>query len=185
MFGETVTFGRLLDEPDDPDERLALLAESLEGPIATVFRQVAMNRFEDRVHTAAPRRGRAVGRRIQRAVGRRPRRRCSATRSRSPTGYRTWWSYIPHFIGTPGYVYAYSYGQLLALSVYRAYEQQGDDFVPRYLELLAAGGSRSPAGARRDRRLDLADPAFWDGGLEIIDEQLAAAEAAATEAGRL
>ena len=59
-------------------------------------------------------------------------------------GYRTWWSYIPHFMGTPGYVYAYSYGQLLALSVYRAYEEQGDDFVPRYLELLAAGGSRSP-----------------------------------------
>ena len=59
-------------------------------------------------------------------------------------GYRTWWSYIPHFMGTPGYVYAYAYGQLLALSVYRAYEEQGADFVPRYLELLASGGSQSP-----------------------------------------
>ena len=100
-------------------------------------------------------------------------------------GYRTWWSYIPHFMGTPGYVYAYSYGQLLALSVYRAYEQQGADFVPRYLEMLAAGGSRSPEELGAIVGLDLADPAFWDGGLEIVAEQLAAAEAAAAEAGRL
>ena len=59
-------------------------------------------------------------------------------------GYRTWWSYIPHFISTPGYVYAYAYGQLLALSVYRRYEERGDDFVPSYLELLRAGGSMPP-----------------------------------------
>jgi oligoendopeptidase F len=100
-------------------------------------------------------------------------------------GYRTWWSYIPHFMGTPGYVYAYSYGQLLALSVYRAYEQQGSDFVPKYLEMLAAGGSQSPEQLGAIVGLDLADPAFWDGGLEIVAEQLAAAEAAAADAGRL
>jgi oligoendopeptidase F len=100
-------------------------------------------------------------------------------------GYRTWWSYIPHFMGTPGYVYAYSYGQLLALSVYRAYEQRGDEFVPKYLELLAAGGSRSPEELGRIVGLDLADPGFWRGGLAIVDEQLEAAEAAAKESGRL
>jgi oligoendopeptidase F len=88
-------------------------------------------------------------------------------------------------MGTPGYVYAYSYGQLLALSVYRAYEQQGTDFVPRYLELLAAGGSRSPEELGRIVGLDLEDPAFWDGGLEIVADQLAAAETAAQESGRL
>jgi len=59
-------------------------------------------------------------------------------------GYRSWWSYIPHFIGSPGYVYAYAYGQLLALSVYQRYEQIGAELVPRYLELLGAGGSKSP-----------------------------------------
>ena len=64
-------------------------------------------------------------------------------------GYRTWWSYIPHFMGTPGYVYAYSYGQLLALSVYRAYEERGDEFVPQYLELLAAGRFALARGAGR------------------------------------
>jgi oligoendopeptidase F len=100
-------------------------------------------------------------------------------------GYRTWWSYIPHFMGTPGYVYAYAYGQLLALAVYRAYEQQGRDFVPRYLDLLSAGGSRAPEDLGRIVGLDLADPAFWDGGLEIVADQLAAAEAAAKESGRL
>ena len=67
-------------------------------------------------------------------------------------GYRTWWSYIPHFIGTPGYVYAYAYGQLLALSVYARYEERGDDFVPQYLDLLRAGGSMSPEELGADRR---------------------------------
>jgi oligoendopeptidase F len=88
-------------------------------------------------------------------------------------------------MGTPGYVYAYSYGQLLALSVYRSYEQRGDAFVPKYLELLAAGGSRSPEELGRIVGLDLADPEFWNGGLVIVAEQLEAAEAAARESGRL
>jgi oligoendopeptidase F len=184
VFGETVTFGRLLGETVDPEARLALLAESLEGQIATVFRQVAMNRFEDRVHTQRREQGElsvdefnAAWADTQAAM--------LGDAVELTDGYRTWWSYIPHFMGTPGYVYAYAYGQLLALSVYRAYEQQGTDFVPRYLELLAAGGSRSPEELGRIVGLDLADPAFWDGGLEIIAEQLAAAESAARDAGRL
>ena len=100
-------------------------------------------------------------------------------------GYLTWWSYIPHFIGTPGYVYAYAYGQLLALSVYRQYEERGAEFVPAYLELLARGGSAPPQELGRVVGVDLADPGFWDGGLSIIEEQLDAAEAAARSAGRL
>ena len=99
-------------------------------------------------------------------------------------GYRTWWSYIPHFISTPGYVYAYAYGQLLALSVYRRYEEQGDAFVPSYLQLLRAGGSMSPEDLGRIVDCDLADPGFWDGGLDIIEDKLQAAEAAAVAAGR-
>ena len=100
-------------------------------------------------------------------------------------GYRTWWSYIPHFIATPGYVYAYAYGQMLALSVYRRYEERGADFVPAYLELLAAGGSKSPEELGAIVDCDLADPAFWDGGIAIVEQQLEAAEAAAHESGRL
>ena len=100
-------------------------------------------------------------------------------------GYRTWWSYIPHFIGTPGYVYAYAYGQLLALSVYARYEERGADFVPAYLELLPAGGSMAPAELGRIVGCDLEDPGFWDAGLDIVDRQLTAASDAATAAGRV
>jgi oligoendopeptidase F len=184
VFGETVTFGRLLDSTSDPAARLALLAESLEGQIATVFRQVAMNRFEDRVHTQRREEGELSVEQFNEAWESTQVAMLGDTVEITP-GYRTWWSYIPHFMGTPGYVYAYSYGQLLALSVYRAYEQRGDEFVPQYLALLAAGGSRSPEELGRMVGLDLADPGFWAGGLAIVDEQLEAAEAAAKESGRL
>jgi len=100
-------------------------------------------------------------------------------------GYRSWWSYIPHFINTPGYVYAYAYGQLLALAVYERYEQQGAEFVPQYLELLAAGGSRSPEERGTIVGVDLADPGFWDAGLDLMERQLEQAEAAAHASGRL
>jgi oligoendopeptidase F len=184
VFGETVTFGRLLDATKDPAARLALLAESLEGQIATVFRQVAMNRFEDGVHTQRREQGELSIEQFNDAWETTQAAMLGDT-VEITEGYRTWWSYIPHFMGTPGYVYAYSYGQLLALSVYRAYEQRGDEFVPQYLELLAAGGSRSPEELGRIVGLDLADPGFWSGGLAIVAEQLDAAEAAARESGRL
>ena len=96
-------------------------------------------------------------------------------------GYGVWWSYVPHFINTPGYVYAYAYGQLLALSAYSRYVQDGDSFVPSYLELLAAGGSRAPEQLAAIVGLDLADPGFWDGGLALVDEQLREAEKLAAQ----
>ena len=97
-------------------------------------------------------------------------------------GYHSWWSYVPHFISTPGYVYAYAYGQLLALSIYKRYVDEGDSFVPSYLELLRAGGSRSPEELGQIVGIDLADPGFWDNGLDLVEAQLEEAEAAANEA---
>ncbi len=184
VFGETVTFGRLLEATTDPVARLALLAENVEGAIATVFRQTAMNRFEDAVHTARRDEGELSVERFGDLW--------IATQAdmlgdavELTEGYRGWWSYIPHFIGTPGYVYAYAYGQLLALSVYRQYEEQGPDFVPRYLHLLSAGGSLPPEELGKIVGCDLADPGFWDGGLAIVEAQLEAAETAAAEAGKI
>lgn len=179
VFGETVVFNRLLEQTTAPAERLTLLAENIEGAIATVFRQTAMNRFEDLVHTT------------RRADGELSVERFGDLWAESQAevlgeaveiteGYRTWWSYIPHFIGTPGYVYAYAYGQLLALSVYRQYEVQGSDFVSRYLHLLSAGGSMAPEDLGRIVGCDLADPGFWDGGLALVEAQLEAAEEAAS-----
>jgi oligoendopeptidase F len=175
VFGETLVFGRLLDAAPDDEARLSLLAERIDGAVATVFRQMAMNRFEHLVHTRRRDEGELS---VQRFAE-------SWVESQSELfgdsvqitdGYRSWWSYIPHFINTPGYVYAYAYGQLLALSVYGRYVEQGPSFAPRYLQLLATGGSRSPEQLGAIVGIDLADPGFWDSGLALVEQQLSAAE---------
>ncbi|MFI5009308.1 MAG: M3 family oligoendopeptidase [Solirubrobacterales bacterium] len=178
VFGETIVFGRLLEADSSPESRLALLAENLEGAIATVFRQVAMNRFEDLAHTARREQGELSVERLG-ELWAESQAEMLGDSVEITEGYRSWWSYIPHFINTPGYVYAYAYGQLLALSVYQRYEQQGPEFVPQYLEMLAAGGSRSPEELGAIVGVDLADPGFWDAGLDLIERQLQEAEAAA------
>ena len=184
VFGETVTFGRVLESVTDPADRLALLATNIEDAIATIFRQTAMNRFEDLVHTERRTAGELSVDRFG-ELWAESQSEMLGDAVEITEGYRTWWSYIPHFINTPGYVYAYAYGQLLALSVYRQYEEQGSDFVPRYLHMLASGGSMAPEELGRIVGCDLADPHFWDGGLDIVEQQLEAAETAAFDAGRL
>jgi oligoendopeptidase F len=184
VFGETLVFGRLLEQAATPESRLSLLAESIEGSIATVFRQVAMNRFEHLAHTERRERGELAVDRIG-ELWADSQHELLGDAVEITEGYRSWWSYVPHFIGSPGYVYAYAYGQLLALAVYGRYEEEGESFVPAYLDLLAAGGSRSPEDLGRIVGVDLADPGFWDRGLDIVDRQLDDAEKAAREAGRL
>jgi oligoendopeptidase F len=184
VFGETVTFGRLLDIIDDPAERLSLLADRMDDTVATVFRQTAMNRFENAAHSARRSEGELSTERLG-ELWLESQSDLLGDAVEITDGYRDWWSYIPHFIATPGYVYAYAYGQLLALSVYRRYEEQGDSFVDRYLELLRSGGSRRPVELAAIVDCDLADPHFWDGGLAIIEANLDAAELAAREAGRI
>jgi oligoendopeptidase F len=178
VFGETIVFGRLLAEDSTPASRLALLAENLEDTIATVFRQVAMNRFEELAHTTRREQGELSVNRIG-ELWAQSQEELLGDSVEITEGYRSWWSYIPHFINTPGYVYAYAYGQLLALAVYERYEQRGEEFVPRYLELLAAGGSRSPEELGRIVDVDLTDPGFWESGLDLVERQLQDAEAAA------
>ncbi len=184
VFGETIVFGRLLEEDSSPSSRLALLAENIEGAIATVFRQVAMNRFEELVHTARREQGELSVQRFG-ELWAESQAEMLGDSVEITDGYRSWWSYVPHFIGSPGYVYAYAYGQLLALAVYERYEQRGEELVPQYLQLLAAGGSRSPEELGRIVDIDLADPGFWDAGLDLLERQLQAAEEAARDAGRL
>jgi oligoendopeptidase F len=175
VFGEALVFGRMLDAATDDDARLSLLAERIDGAVATVFRQMAMNRFEHLVHTRRRAEGELSVDRFNEAW----------VESQSELfgdsvditdGYRSWWSYVPHFINTPGYVYAYAYGQLLALSVYGRYLEEGPSFAPRYLQLLAAGGSRSPEELGAIVGIDLSDPGFWDAGLALVEHQLTAAE---------
>ena len=183
VFGEQIVFGRLLEQSQTPDSRLSLLAEHVDGAVATVFRQVAMNRFEHLVHTERRERGELAVDRFGELWAESQSELLGDAVELSP-GYSTWWSYVPHFIGSPGYVYAYAYGQLLALAVYGRYREVGESFVPAYLELLSAGGSKSPEELGQIVGVDLADPGFWDLGLALVEGQLEAAESAARDAGR-
>jgi len=181
VFGETLVFRRLLEQASTPQSRLSLLAESIEGSIATVFRQTAMNRFEDLVHGGRRERGELSVEHLN-ELWTQSQEEMLGDSVQLTDGYRSWWSYVPHFISTPGYVYAYAYGQLLALSIYKRYLDEGEAFVPSYLELLRAGGSRGPEDLGRMVGIDLADPGFWDSGLDLVEAQLEEAEEAAHEA---
>ena len=139
IFGETIVLERLLEEAPDAAARLSLLAESLDGAVAAVFRQVAMNRFEDRIHAERRDSGELSPDAFAAAWLDTQADLLGDSVEPAPE-YGTWWSYVPHFVDTPGYVYAYAYGNLLALSVYRRYQETGAEFVPSYLELL--GGRR-------------------------------------------
>jgi oligoendopeptidase F len=181
VFGEALTFDVLLAGEDDPRRRLDLLTGRIEDAIATTFRQIAMNRFEHAVHTERRGQGELAPERIG-ELWLEVQDELFAD-SVSTAGYAPWWSYIPHFTGSPGYVYAYAYGYLFSLAIYRPYVQEGDAMVEPYLELLRAGGSRSPEELARIVGLDLTDPAIWASGIDALSEELDEAERLAGEIG--
>jgi len=181
VFGEALTFRRLLAAEDDPRRKLDLLTGRIEDAIATVFRQIAMNRFEDSVHTERRTEGELATERLaelwlESQAG-------LFADAVDTTDYDVWWSYIPHFIGAPGYVYAYAYGYLFALAIYRRYEQEGDAVVEPYLDVLRAGGSKPPEELARLVGLDLTDPDIWASGIDALSDELDEAERLATEIG--
>jgi oligoendopeptidase F len=181
VFGEALTFRKLLSAEDEPRRKLDLLTGRIEDAIATTFRQVCMNRFEDAAHTERRTKGELAPDRLSElwletqgdlfgdSVG--------------TDGYANWWSYVPHFASAPGYVYAYAYGYLFALSIFRLYETEGDAIVEPYLELLRLGGSRSPSELAKVVGLDLDDPAIWSSGIDALAEDLDEAERLAGEVG--
>jgi len=181
VFGEALTFERLLAAEDDPRRRLDLLTGRIEDAIATTFRQIAMNRFEHAVHTARRSEGELASERIAELWIQHQRQLFGD--SVDIDGYEPWWSYIPHFTGSPGYVYAYAYGYLFALSIYRRYKLEGDAIVEPYLELLRTGGSRAPEELAQLVGLDLTDPAIWATGIDALAEELDEAERLAEEIG--
>jgi oligoendopeptidase F len=177
VFGETLTFAHLLAQASEPEARFGLLAYQLDEAVATVFQQIAIHRFEDHVHRERREHGELSAGRFSehwQAVN----EELFGDALVFTAGQETRWSYVEHVFNIPGYVYAYAYGQLLALSIYARYLEQGESFVPRYLELLSAGGSRSPEELAAIVGADLGDPTFWDTGLALIDGQLREAELA-------
>ena len=182
IFGETIVLERLLDDAPDAPARLSLLAESLDGAVAAVFRQIAMNQFEHRIHTERRESG-ELSTDAFAAAWADTQADLLGDSVEPSEDYSSWWSYVPHFVSTPGYVYAYAYGHLLALSVYRRFEEEGPGFAPAYLDMLRAGGSMPPEELGQIVGVDLADPGFWSSGLDLIERQLDLAEKAAEEAG--
>jgi len=175
VFGEMLTFRTLLAETTDRRQRKAMLAAKVEDMINTVVRQIAFYTFERKVHIAR-RDGELTaeqicnmwlevqGESLGPAIELRP-------------GYETFWCYIPHFIHSPFYVYAYAFGDCLVNSLYGVYERASEGFAERYLDMLAAGGTKHHSELLKPFGLDARDPKFWQGGLAVIERMIGELEA--------
>ena len=171
VFAELLVFKAQLEVLQDKKEKRAFICQKLESIFATVFRQVAMNRFEQLMHE---------GRRTQGELSNdqfctfwmQTQQEMFQDSVTLRDDYRVWWSYIPHFLSTPGYVYSYAFGELLVLALYGIYQQEGASFADKYLGLLAAGGSASPYELLQPFGIDLNSPEFWEKGLAVIDSML-------------
>jgi oligoendopeptidase F len=180
VFGEMLVFQTLLSELDEPGEKLALLMGKIDDTIATVFRQVSMNRFEDAIHTKRREEGElttsdfsSLWRQTQQAI--------YGHSVELTEGYDLWWSYIPHFLHTPGYVYAYAFGELLVLALYEEYTRQKNGFARKYVEMLRTGGADWPEKVVAKTGLDISEAGFWNKGLSIIEGMIDQAETLANQ----
>ena len=166
VFGEMLTFKKLLADTRDAKERKAMLAAKVEDMINTVVRQIAFYTFERAVHTER-KSGELTAERIGELWLDVQRESLGPAIEIKP-GYETFWVYIPHFIHTPFYVYAYAFGDCLVNSLYAVYEHASDGFTERYLAMLSAGGTKPYAELLAPFGLNARDPAFWQGGLSVI-----------------
>jgi oligoendopeptidase F len=182
VFGEMLTFQRLLEIYPQPRVRLGLLCGKIEDGFATVFRQVVLTRFEQALHKARREQGELTIEKINDLwfAANRP---MHGNVVQLSDGYGWWWLYIGHFIHVPFYCYAYAFGELLVLALTQKYRQEGEAFVPRYLELLASGGSDAPHVLLARLGVDVTDPEFWELGLRLLDEMVAEAEQLAQDLG--
>jgi len=179
VFGEMLVFRRLMGEESNPRVRLALLCGKLEDAFATVFRQVVMTRFEESLHAARRSEGELEIPRVN-ELWLKANRPMFGDSVQLSEGYGYWWLYIPHFVHSPFYCYAYAFGELLVLALLRRCDEEGAAFVPRYLALLAAGGSDTPPRLLGKLGLDITDPGFWDGGLALLEGLVTEAETLAS-----
>ena len=166
VFGEMLTFRSLLDRETDPAQRKVLLAGKVEDMLNTVIRQIAFYRFELAVHTE---------RRVAELTAKRLGDIWVEIQSESlgpairfDDDYRTYWTYIPHFVHSPFYVYAYAFGDCLVNSLYSVYQGAEVGFVEKYLDMLSAGGTLRHKELLAPFGLDASDPTFWAQGLDVI-----------------
>jgi oligoendopeptidase F len=167
VFGEMLTFRKLLEATTDPRERKAMLARKVEDMINTVVRQIAFYEFERKVHTA-----RKEGELTAEQIGElwlSVQEESLGPAIRISEGYETWWTYIPHFIHSPFYVYAYAFGDCLVNSLYAVYQNADEGFQAKYFELLKAGGTKHHSELLKPFGLDATNPSFWSKGLSMIE----------------
>ncbi|RUM38091.1 MAG: oligoendopeptidase F, partial [Desulfobulbus sp.] len=171
VFAELLIFHQQLETLENSAEQRAFICQKLESIFATVFRQISMNRFEDMIHNERRDKGELSPDEIS-TLWMKSQKEMFGNSVVLDDHYAIWWSYIPHFLHTPGYVYSYAFGELLVLALYQKYKETGKDFIPHYLHLLAEGGSKSPYDLLKPFSIDLNDEKFWDGGLKVIETML-------------
>ena len=167
VFGEMLTFRAVLASRTDPKQRRTMLASKVEDMLNTVVRQIAFHQFETEVHNA-----RSNGELMPEDLGDiwiKTQTASLGPSIRFDEDYRTFWSYIPHFIHSPFYVYAYAFGDCLVNSLYAVYQNAEEGFAEKYLEMLSAGGTLRHKALLAPFGLDASDPAFWSKGLDVID----------------
>ncbi len=177
VFGEMLTFRSLLERTKDIGERKAMLAQKVEDMINTVVRQIAFYQFERKVHTER-RNGELTADQIG-ALWLDIQKESLGPAVNFGPGYETFWAYIPHFIHSPFYVYAYAFGDCLVNSLYGVYQNAASGFQEKYFDMLRAGGTKHHSELLAPFGLDAADPGFWDKGLSVIEgliDELAAME---------
>ncbi len=167
VFGEMLTFRRLLDQAPTKRERKALLAAKVEDMLNTVVRQIAFYSFERKVHVER-REGELTSERLG-EIWLEVQRESLGPAIELKSGYEVFWCYIPHFIHAPFYVYAYAFGDCLVNSLYAVYEKADKGFAERYLDMLAAGGTKHHKELLAPFGLDASDPNFWSMGLKVIE----------------
>ncbi|MEZ5909219.1 MAG: M3 family oligoendopeptidase [Hyphomicrobiaceae bacterium] len=170
VFGEMLTFRRLLASTKEPRERRALMASKVEDMINTVVRQIAFFTFERRVHTER-RQGELTSERLC-EIWLDVQRESLGPAVELKEGYEVFWTYIPHFIHSPFYVYAYAFGDCLVNSLYARYEEAHPDFVAKYVAMLQAGGSKHHSELLAPFDLDASQPAFWLKGLSLVESMI-------------
>jgi len=175
VFAELLVFKAQMRLIAAPEARRAFICQKLESIFATVFRQVAMNRFEASMHNGRRKEGELSAEQFS-AIWLETQRPMFGDTVILRSEYGLWWTYISHFLGTPGYVYSYAFGELLVLALYARYLEEGERFVVNYLRLLRAGGSGSPYELLRPFGVDLNNAAFWQGGLDLVSQMLAEVE---------
>lgn len=171
VFAELLIFHKQVATINEPAARKAFICQKLESIFATVFRQISMNRFEDMIHNSRRDKGEIATDELSN-LWMQSQRDMFGDSVTLNDHYKIWWSYIPHFLHTPGYVYSYAFGELLVLALYNRYLEEGEGFIPKYIHLLQEGGSHSPYELLQPFNIDLNDPVFWQGGLTVIENML-------------